>query len=116
MTDIETLLRATLRSHVDQAPTADEVLRELPDVGSLAPGEVPEDVPRRSVKRWAIPVLAAAAVAGVLVAAAMFLPDGDGESRGVSNHPSMSPTAPQAPPGTRLVGMGRLAVERTSLI
>jgi hypothetical protein len=110
MTDIETLLRATLRSHADQAPTADEVLRELPNLGSLAPGEAPEDVRRRSVKRWAIPALAAAAVAIVVVSAAVLLPDRNGESRGVSNHPSTSPSAPQAPPGTRLVGMGRLAV------
>ncbi|MEP6527950.1 MAG: hypothetical protein ABJA86_12400 [Nocardioidaceae bacterium] len=110
MTDIETLLRATLRSHADRAPTADEVLRELPDLGSLAPGEPREDTPRRSVKRWAIPALAAAAVAIVVVSAAVLLPDRNGESRGVSNHPSTSPLAPQAPPGTRLVGMGRLAV------
>jgi hypothetical protein len=110
MTNIETQLREILRSYANRAPTADEVLRELPDLGSLALREGSEDVPRRSVKRWAIPVLAAAAVAGVLVAAAMFLPDGNGESRGVSNHPSTSPSAPQAPPGTRLVGMGRLAV------
>jgi hypothetical protein len=108
MTDIETLLRETLRSHADQAPTADEVLRELPDLGSLAPGDASEDVRRRWVKRWGIPVLAAAAVAIVLVAAVMFLPDGNG--RGVSDNPSPSPSAPQAPPGTRLVGMGRLAV------
>jgi hypothetical protein len=46
----------------------------------------------------------------VVVAAAVLLPDRNGESRGVSNHPSTSPSAPQAPPGTRLVGMGRLAV------
>jgi hypothetical protein len=110
MTDIETLLRVTLRSHADRAPTADEVLRELPDLGSLAPGDAPEDVRRRSVKRWGIPVLAAAAVAVVLVAAVILLPDGNGESRGVSDNPSTSPSAPQAPPGTRLVGMGRLAV------
>jgi hypothetical protein len=106
MTDIETLVRDTLRSHADQAPTADQVLREFPDLGSL----MPEDVARRSMKRWGIPALAAAAVAVVVVAAAIFLPDGNGESRGVSNNPSASPSAPQAPPGTRLVGMGGLAV------
>jgi hypothetical protein len=110
MTDIETLLRETLRSHADQAPTADEVLRELPDLGSLASGETPEDGRGRSVKRWGIPALAAAAVALVVVAAAVLLPDRNGESRGVSNPSSTSPSAPQAPPGTRLVGMGRLAV------
>jgi hypothetical protein len=109
MTDIETLLRATLRSYADQAPTADEVLRELPDLGSLASGEAP-DGRGRSMKRWGIPALAAAAVAIVVVSAAVLLPDRNGESRGVSNHPSTSPSAPQAPPGTRLVGMGRLAV------
>jgi hypothetical protein len=111
MTDIETLVRETLRSHADQAPTGDEVLRELPDLGSLEPGEALEDVRRRSVKRWAIPALAAAAVAVVVVAAVALLPDRNGESRGISNNPSTSPpSAPQAPPGTRLVGMGRLAV------
>jgi hypothetical protein len=109
MTDIETLVRDTLRSHAEHAPTADEVLRELPDLGSLAPGEALADVPRR-LKRWGIPALAAAAVAAVVVAAVVLLPDGNGESGGVSSNPSASPSAPQTPPGTRLVGMGRLAV------
>jgi hypothetical protein len=110
MTNIETQLRETLRSHADQAPTGDEVLRELPDLGSLAPGEAPEDVRGRSVKRWAIPALAAAAAAVVVISAAVLVADRNGESRGVSDNPSPSPSAPQAPPGTRLVGMGRLAV------
>jgi hypothetical protein len=110
MTDIETLVRETLRSHADHAPTADEVLRELPDLASLPQREGPEDAPRRSVKRWGIPALAAAVVALVVVAAALLLPGGNGESRGFSDSPSPSPSAPQAPPGTRLVGMGRLAV------
>jgi hypothetical protein len=110
MTDIETLVRDTLRSHADQAPTADEVLRELTDLGSLGPREALEDVPRRSLKRWGIPALAAAAVAAVVVAAVVLLPNGNGESDGVSSNPSASPSALQAPPGTRLVGMGGLAV------